>query len=146
MTRRLAIPVALALGLAFAGCGDSDDEPAGPRTLTLRATQTSFQRIFQSKQGFRPGDAFVVSSTITGGGHKEAYCVISSRRRTDWCAVTIVLPRGQLSAEGVFVDAPKLSGEIALLSGSGAYAGSAGTLTTSGVSARRETITLRLRQ
>lgn len=136
----------LALALAMAGCGSSDNGAgSGGQTQRLHATQTKLTKIFRSKQGFRPGDAFITTSAIAGGGHKEAYCVVSSHEQTDWCSITIVRPQGQVTAQGAFLNAPKLSGAVALLSGSGAYAGASGTLTTSGLIDRRESITLRLR-
>jgi hypothetical protein len=144
MTRRTGLSL-LALTLALAGCGSA----SGNRSTTLRleATQTSLTRILQSKQQRSTndgGDAFITSSDIAGGGLVQAYCVISERPHTDWCAVTVVLPRGQLSAQGVFLDAPRLSGVIALLSGSGAYEGATGTLASNGLSDRSESITIRL--
>jgi hypothetical protein len=142
MTRRTGLSL-LALTLALAGCGSA----SGNRSTTLRleATRTSLTRIPQTEPSPRnAGDAFITSSDIAGGGLVEAYCVISDRPHTDWCAVTVVLPRGQLSAQGVFLDAPRLSGVIALLSGSGAYEGATGTLASDGLSGRRESITIRL--
>jgi hypothetical protein len=44
----------------------------------------------------------------------------------------------------VFVNGPTSSGTIALLSGTGAYSGAIGTLTTSGLTAHHETLTVRL--
>jgi hypothetical protein len=143
MTRRTRLPLLLALALA--GCGTAPRNRS--TTLRLDATQTSLTRILQSEQQRSTndgGDAFIASSDVTGGGYVQAYCVISERPHTDWCAVTVVLPRGQLSAQGVFLDAPRLSGVIALLSGSGTYEGATGTLASNGLSARRESITIRL--
>ena len=71
------------------------------------------------------------------GGHTESYCVFTPRRRTTWCAVTVVLRGGQLTAEGVFTDAPRSSGAIAVLSGAGAFEGVRGSLTTNGVARPR---------
>ncbi len=127
----------LALTLALAGCGSA----SGNRSTTLRleATQTSLTRILQSKpqpSGNDGGDAFITSSDIAGGGYVQAYCVTSERPHTDLCVVTVVLPRGQMSAQGVFLDAPRLSGVIALLSGSGAYESATGTLASDGLSGR----------
>lgn len=136
----------IVLALSAAGCGGSDSASSQAASESLRATQTKLTPISQSRQGFQPGDAFIASSELAGGGHKEAYCVIASRKHTDWCAVTIVRPRGQITAEGVFVDAPKLSGQIAVLSGSGAYEGVTGTLSTSGLIDRHETLTLGVRK
>lgn len=134
---------ALAVALALAGCGTSHDGSVS-KTLRLRATRTSFTLIESNGPGMAPGDSFIASSEITGGGHQDAYCVISERAHTDLCTVTVVLPRGQLSGQGVFVDAPKLSGTIALLSGTGAYTGTIGSLTTGGLTDRSESVTLRL--
>jgi hypothetical protein len=137
--------VALAFAGMLAGCGDSTESEAGDATtLRLHARQTGFQKIYLSKQGFRPGDAFISTSELDGGGHKEAYCVMSPRKKTAWCAVTVVRPQGQVTAEGVFTNAPKLSGTVALLSGTGDYDGARGSLATTGVTGRRESITIRL--
>jgi hypothetical protein len=125
------------------GCGSAGK--SGASTVTLHSTQSTFKRIFQSKQGFAPGDAFIASSALSGGGHQEAYCVISPRKRTSWCAVTVVRPHGQVTAQGVFVNLPKLSGTIPLLSGTGAYEGAVGSLTTSGLIDRTASVTIRLR-
>jgi len=145
MTRRTGLSLlALTLALALAGCGSASRNRS---TLRLEATQTSLTRILQSKQERSVndgGDAFITSSDIAGGGLVQAYCVISERPHTDWCAVTVVLPQGQLSAQGVFLDAPRLAGVIALLSGSGAYEDATGTLASDGLSDRSESITIRL--
>jgi hypothetical protein len=142
-TRTGSSALVVAIGLALAGCGGSGHTSA-KGTLALRATRTSFTRIPENGPGSSPGNSFVSSSRIAGGGHEDAYCVISERAHTDLCSVTVVLPRGQLSAEGVFVDAPKLSGTIALLSGTGPYDGVIGSLATSGLIDRNQSITIRL--
>jgi hypothetical protein len=134
----------LAVALIVAGCGSSHGAAGSGKTLRLRATRAVFTRIANGGRGLQPGDAFITSSDIAGGGHEDAYCVISERRHTDLCTVTVVLPRGQLSAQGVFVDAPKLSGAIALLSGTGAYEGDTGSLATNGLIDHSESITIRL--
>lgn len=112
--------------------------------LTLHATRASYTLITSNGPGLAAGNSFVSSSDITGGGHQDAYCVLSERRGTELCTVTLRLPRGQLSGEGVFVNGPTSSGTIALLSGTAAYSGAIGTLTTSGLTAHRETLTVRL--
>jgi hypothetical protein len=137
----------VAVAAPAAACGGSDDSASAAGStspMRLQAHRTEFQPIYQSKRGSRPGDAFVASSEVAGGGHKEAYCVFSPRRRTTWCAVTVVVPRGQITAEGVFTNAPRSAGTIAVLSGSGAFAGARGTLSTTGVAAADESITVRL--
>jgi hypothetical protein len=131
----------LALALVLAGCGNSH---SGSATLKLRATQTSFTPIEPVAGALKPGDSFITSSDIAGGGHENAYCVIAERAHTDLCTVTVVLPRGQLSAQGVFINAPKLSGTIAVLSGTKAYDGAVGSLTTGGLIGHSESITISL--
>ena len=135
---RTALSV-LAAALALAGCSQTGGSSA---TLKLRATQTSFTPIEQQAGPLKPGDAFVASSDIAGGGHENAYCVVAERAHTDLCIVTIVLPRGQLSAQGVFVNAPKLSGTIAVLSGTKTYDRAAGSLTTTGLIGHSDLITI----
>jgi hypothetical protein len=139
----------LALALGLGACGGSKHN--APTTMALRATETNFTRIRQSSGstagGYANGggDALVVTSKIAGGGQLESYCVIAERPHTDWCSVTVLLPYGQLSAEGVFLDAPTLSGDIAVLGGSGRYAGASGTLEGHDLGDRNESLTLRLR-
>lgn len=137
-----AVVLGVALAAALAGCGSSSDTERSAQHL--HATQTGLKRIFLSEKAFQPGDSFIARSRLDGGGHKDAYCVISPNRQIAWCAVTLVRPQGQVTAEGVFTNSPRLSGTIALIGGSGAYAGARGSLTTSGVTARAESITIRL--
>jgi hypothetical protein len=145
MPRTGAVLAAIAVAALVAGCGGSNADAGGAaRTLRLHAHRAAFQPIYQSRHGARPGDAFIASSALDGGGHTESYCVFTPRRRTTWCAVTVVLRGGQLTAEGAFTDAPRSSGSIAVLSGAGAFEGVHGSLTTTGVSRPDATITIRL--
>jgi len=133
---------ALVVALAVAGCGSSQGSVS--KTLTLHARRASYTLIDPNGPGLAAGNSFISSSDVAGGGHLDAYCVLSERRGTELCTVTLLLPRGQLSGQGVFVNGPTSSGTIALLSGTGAYSGAVGTLTTSGLTAHRETLTVRL--
>jgi hypothetical protein len=144
--RRLGVAVlVIGAALPWAGCGGPSGK-SGSSTVTLHATRSALKKIPQVNRPPSPGgDAFIVSDEIAGGGHVDAYCVASPRPKTEWCAITVVRPKGQVTAEGVFVNAPKLSGEIPLLSGSGAYEGAVGSLATSGLTGRDESVTLRLR-
>jgi hypothetical protein len=135
--------VVVVLALAVAGCGSSRQGTVS-KTFTLRATRANYTLIPSNGPGLAAGNSFVSSSEVAGGGHQDAYCVLSERRGTELCAVTLLLPKGQLSGQGVFVNGPTSSGTIALLSGTGAYSGAIGTLTTSGLTARHETLTVRL--
>jgi hypothetical protein len=131
--------------LSWAGCGGSSGKSRAS-TVTLHATRSALKEIPQVNRPPVPGgDAFIVSDDIAGGGHADAYCVASPRPRTEWCAITVVRPKGQVTAEGVFVNAPRLSGAIPLLSGTGTYEGAIGTLVTSGVTDRNQLLTIRLR-
>ena len=141
--RTVACTIAVVLLLAVAGC-DSSHQGSVSKTFTLRATRASYTLIHSNGPGLAAGNSFVSSSEIAGGGHQDAYCVLSERRGTELCTVTLLLPRGQLSGQGVFVNGPTSSGTIALLSGTGAYSGAVGTLTTSGLTAHHETLTVRL--
>jgi hypothetical protein len=146
MRSRTALVLAAAAAALAPGCGDVEAPArAAPDDERLAVHRSGLHEINLSRHGGRPGDAFAATGEVAGGGYKETYCVRSPRPRTAWCAVTIVRPDGQLSAEGVFEDAPLLSGTIAVLSGSGPYADARGTLTTTGVAAAVESITLELR-
>ena len=142
-TRTGLSALAVVLALAVAGCGSSQQGSVS-KTLTLRATRVSDTLIDSNGPGLSPGNAFISSSDVAGGGHQDAYCVLSERKGTELCTVTLLLPRGQLSGQGVFVNGPTSSGTIALLIGTGAYNGAIGTLTTSGLTAHRETLIVRL--
>jgi hypothetical protein len=139
----VASTIAAVLALALAGCGSSHQGSVS-KTFTLHATLASYTLIDSNGPGLTAGNSFISSSDVAGGGHQDAYCVLSERRGTELCTVTLLLPRGQLSGQGVFVNAPTSSGTIALLSGTDAYSGAVGTLTTSGLTAHRETLTVRL--
>jgi hypothetical protein len=131
--------------LPLAGCGGSAGK-SGASTVTLHATRSALKAIRQDVKPASPGgNAFIVSDEIAGGGHADAYCVASPRPKTEWCAITVVRPKGQVTAEGVFVNAPRLSGAIPLLSGTGVYEGAIGSLVTSGVTDRNQLVTIRLR-
>jgi hypothetical protein len=140
---RTGLP-AFAIAVALAGCGTAQHNRRAAATLHLHATRTSLTRIDDNGPNLGAGDSFIASSNIAGGGHQDAYCVVSERAHTDLCTVTVLLPRGQLSAQGVFEDAPRLTGTIAVLSGTGAYESAEGTLTTGGLADTTESLTLRL--
>ena len=142
-SRKIIATVALVSALAVAGCGGSHQGSVS-ETFTLRATRANYTLINLHGGPGLAGDSFISASDVAGGGHQDAYCVLSERRGTELCTVTLLLPRGQLSGEGVFVNWPTSAGTIALLSGTGAYSGAVGTLTTSGLTAHRQTLTVRL--
>jgi hypothetical protein len=145
MRRATVALLVVTAGLLWAACGSSRDA-AGASTTTLHVTRSALKKIPQANRPPSPGgDAFIVSDKIAGGGHLDAYCVASPRPKTDWCAITVVRPSGQITAEGIFVNAPKLSGAVPLLSGSGAYEGAVGSLATTGLTDRHESVTIRLR-
>jgi hypothetical protein len=137
--------VVVGAALSWLGCGGSGGKSEA-KAVTLHATRSALRKIPQSQQPPGPGgDAFIVSDDIAGGGHVDAYCVASPRPKTEWCSVTVVRPRGQVTGSGIFVNAPKLSGAIPLLSGSGAYEGAVGSLATSGLTDSDESVTIRVR-
>jgi len=145
MRRASVALLVVSAALSWTGCGDSGGK-SGRGTITLHAKRSAFKEIPQVNRASSPGgDAFIVSDDIAGGGHMDAYCVASPRPKTEWCAITVVRPRGQVTAEGVFVNAPKLSGAIPLLSGTGTYEGASGSLATSGLTDSDESVTIRLR-
>jgi hypothetical protein len=141
--RTVASTIAVVLALAVAGCGSSHQGSVS-KTFTLHATRAGYTPIDPNGPSQVAGSSFISSSDVAGGGHQDAYCVLSERRGTELCTVTLLLPRGQLSGQGVFVNWPTSSGTIALLSGTGAYTGAIGTLTTSGLTAHGETLTVHL--
>ena len=109
MRRASVALLVVGVGLLWTGCGDSRDQ-SGASTVTLHATRSAFKAIPQTIRPPSPGgNAFIVSDKIAGGGHVDAYCVASPRPKTAWCAITVVRPKGQVTAQGIFENAPKLS-------------------------------------
>jgi len=115
-SRATRLAPAVVVALAAAACGGSQQGSVS-KTFTLHATRASYTLIESNGSGLAAGNSFISSSDMAGGGHQDAYCVLSERRGTELCTVTLLLPRGQLSGQGVFVNGPTSSGTIALLSG-----------------------------
>jgi hypothetical protein len=133
--------------LAATGCGAGGQvTKAGarlvdPKVLLLRVSPANlppgvggdFTMTYQhGKTQFLPGDGFVIWNTLEGSSLQVIYCVVARQHpsSTYWCISTYVLPAGQIDAVGDYDNSVGDAGTVALVGGTGAYAGARGTVTT----------------
>jgi hypothetical protein len=135
----LAIPLAVA-ACASAGVALADADgpatpasapPSGELQIVLRPAAFHFADLPPKRSGDgppSPGDASIITYRVADAsgaklGRAQFVCVAVDRRgRHEQCSGTIALPDGQLATQG---DAEN----VAIVGGSGAYAGARGTAT-----------------
>ena len=136
LTATVASSAGIALAADHPAPNGSDARPAAPPTGTqqvvLRPKSFSFADVAPKRKGDgppSPGDASIVTYRVldAGGakpiGRAQFVCVATDRRgQHEQCSGTIALPDGQIATQG---DAEN----VAIVGGSGAYAGSRGTAT-----------------
>jgi hypothetical protein len=115
----------------------------------LHGRQDGFAPSFNtSGKRFVPGDQYAYTNELTDGsgkrmGDEDVFYALGPRKEVHSCVATLTLPKGQLSAQGVF--APNSAGgTLAIVGGTGAYEGARGTLTTSGPTRTGERIVIHL--
>lgn len=136
----LVVPLAVAAcataGVAFAADSHSTHHastpPTGTRHIVLEQQSFHFVDLPPKRAGDgppSPGDASIITyrafdqSGAKRLGRAQFVCVAADRRgRHEQCSGTIALPDGQIATQG---DADN----VALVGGSGAYAGARGTAT-----------------
>jgi hypothetical protein len=136
----LTATVASSAGLALAAdhpapsgpAARSAAPPTGTQQVVLRPKSFSFADVAPKRKGDSapsPGDASIITYRVydAGGakqiGRAQFVCVATGRRgEHEQCTGTIALPGGQIATQG---DAEN----IAIVGGSGAYAGARGTAT-----------------
>ena len=146
MRRRLIVAVALAL--TAAGCDSASGtskvgaKVVTPRTLNLSLPNTNlppgvggqFTATYSPAATlFNPGSGFIVWNLLQGSGLAVTYCVVARQHpgQTFWCTSTYALPGGQSDAAGDYDNsAGGDAGTVAVVGGTGAYAGARGTVTT----------------
>ena len=106
--------------------------PTGTHQVVLRTQSFSFADVAPKRKGDgppSPGDASIITYRVLDAsgakriGRASFVCVATDRRgRHEQCTGTIALPDGQIATQG---DAEN----VAIVGGSGAYAGARGTAT-----------------
>jgi hypothetical protein len=136
----LAVTVPLTAGLALAADSPANHSPGahasapptGTLQIVLQPKSFSFADMPPKRSGDRPpspGDASIITYRVldaSGGkriGRAQFVCIATDRRgEHEQCSGTIALRDGQLATQG---DAEN----VAIVGGSGAYAGARGTAT-----------------
>lgn len=127
----------------------------GELRFTSRTDQ--FKPIDNAPKGISLGDMFVFSDKVFSGSHQvgtlNGVCTLtridkSSKTFNELCGVTMVLPKGQLTAHGVIRESTRPatteSHAIAITGGTGAYKGVSGEARVVFVSTREAKITIDL--
>jgi hypothetical protein len=134
-----------ALACAVAGCGASTAGSGGSkRVLVLSGVRTGVAPgPVVGSPGRRYGQVSSRYALSDAGGRRagieEVLCSASPRQDAATCARTLVLPRGQISAQGV-APASGAPATLAVVGGTGAYAGIRGGLSVSGTGSRERLV------
>ena len=127
MKRFLIVSVPLALIAAVAALSASGKATSDMSFVTH---QREFAQIDVGKKGFSVGDSFIFSEQISQGGKPVGFDHVICTHAADWprsaehCSGTITLGAEQLALEG---DARRGPFTIAVVGGTGRYAGARGT-------------------
>lgn len=147
MSRKSTLLAALATAVIATGvvvlpATGHDVKPSGTLAFTGKGSTRDQKMVDVRPKGISLGDHFLGAVTLrqagTLAGRMEADCVIIDRRfQGQACSFTLILKDGQVSAQGAGVDkripgvggtTPPTGDEFAILGGTGAYQGAAGTL------------------
>jgi hypothetical protein len=119
-----------------------DVKPTGTLTFTGKGSNRDRKAVDVRPKGISLGDEFLGAETLrqasAPAGRMDADCVVIDRTYAGQaCTVTLILKAGQVTAQGAGVDkripgvggtTPSTGDELAILGGTGAYQGAAGTL------------------
>jgi hypothetical protein len=119
-----------------------DIKPSGTLVFSGKGSSRDRATVDVRPKGISLGDHFLGSETLRQAGalagRMEADCVVIDRRfEGQACSFMLILKDGQVSAQGAGVDkripgvggtTPPTGDEFAILGGTGAYQGAAGTL------------------
>src|SRR4051812_2552444 len=134
--------VAVATGVVVLPATGHDVKPSGTLVFSGKGSSRDQATVDVRPKGISLGDHFLGSETLRHSGalvgRMEADCVVIDRRfQGQACSFTLILKDGQVSAQGAGVDTripgvggttPPTGDEFAILGGTGAYQGAAGTL------------------
>ena len=119
-----------------------DVKPTGTLTFTGKGSNRDRKAVDVRPKGISLGDHFLGAETLRQGdapaGRMDVDCVVIDRTYAGQaCTATLILKDGQVAAQGAGVDkripgvggtTPSTGDEFAILGGTGAYQGAAGTL------------------
>ena len=147
MSRKSTLLAALATAVIATGvvvlpATGHDVKPSGTLAFTGKGSTRDQKMVDVRPTGISLGDHFLGAVTLrqagAPAGRMEADCVIIDRRfEGQACSFTLILKDGQVAAQGAGVDkripgvggtTPPTGDEFAILGGTGAYQGAAGTL------------------
>jgi hypothetical protein len=134
--------VAVLTGVIVLPAPGHDVKPSGTLVFSGNGSSRDQATVDVRPKGISLGDHFLGSVTLRQAGalagRMDADCVVIDRRfEGQACSLTLILKDGQVSAQGAGVDkripgvggtTPPTGDEFAILGGTGAYQGAAGTL------------------
>src|SRR4051794_21758720 len=136
----LAVAAAAATAAAVLPMADAPAAPNASFTLGSKLDKPTLHRIDNGKRGDSGGDMFVLSTTLSRDGKvagraEYVQTAVDDRYRGISMTVHLLLPDGTLELQGAGLDRrapglPKLpaEAELAVVGGTGAYAGASGTV------------------
>jgi hypothetical protein len=136
------VTVALVTGVVALPATGHDVKPSGTLSFTGKGSKRDQKAIDIRPKGLSLGDHFLGSETLRQAGavagRLEADCVVIDRTYAGQaCSFTLILKDGQVTAQGAGVDkripgvggtTPSTGDEFAIMGGTRAYQGAAGTL------------------
>ncbi|MGZ4591593.1 MAG: hypothetical protein ACXV3C_10060 [Actinomycetes bacterium] len=150
----IAFALLLVLGnLTLASATDSPSDHSRTKTLRLTATPVDFASLDLGAPGDGIGDQIVATDDLTlhgkPAGQAHLACTLMRRAGTAstfQCSGVLVLPAGQIAAQGVpvFVDDQPARFSLAVTGGTGAYRTAHGQLMTVELSPTERRITVEL--
>src|SRR3954468_20310128 len=135
-------PAGIATGVVVLPASGHDVKPSGTLAFAGKGSSRDQKMVDVRPKGISLGDHFLGSETLRQAGARvgrmEVDCVVIDRRyQGQACSLTLILKDGQVAAEGAGVDkripgvggtTPPTGDEFAIMGGTGAYQGAAGTL------------------
>jgi hypothetical protein len=157
MLKRIVIPAVAAVAVAsVVPLASAPAAPSGSFTLTARLDRHSMVRVDTRPKGTSPGDVFVFSTSLRRGGNADGRAefvqtVVDPRYQGISMRADLLLSDGTLELQGAGLSRrapggakPSSETDMAIVGGTGAYAGASGSvhLIPSGRTAQRLTVTL----
>jgi len=134
--------VAVVTGVVVLPATGHDVKPTGTLALTGKGSSRDQKMVDVRPKGISLGDQFLGAETLrqagTPAGRMEVDCVVIDQTYAGQArSLTLILKDGQVTAQGAGVDkripgiggtTPPTGDEFAIMGGTGAYQGAAGTL------------------
>jgi hypothetical protein len=147
----MLVLLVLACAVAAGGASLADASPSAtaPRTITFLAVdvRTGEASVDVGAKGDSVGDSFYFQETLhrragaKAVGHTEVACTLLSREASR-CSGTLYLPNGKIEASGAIHF--RRTFRIAIVGGTGAYAGAGGEMVITSLGETRDRYMVRL--